>query len=259
MPVLPTPAPMDVEFEVKKRPDYSDLQSFMNRVGFEVGKRVLQSDNFVTGVSGWQITAEGDIEANSGTFRGAISASTIDIGGADATFAAAPFKVSNAGAVTASSVTITGGTIGASVVVNIGAVNIAARGWTQTSVFSITDLDTVAWAAGTFTSADGTAYSIGGGNTGNMAARTYIYLDIAVSTTAYQVTTAAATAVGAGKVLIATAINGAVEPSFQVFGGVGGQNIDASTIVANSITAINLSTSITYAGSILIAIGGCIY
>lgn len=205
---------------------------------------------------------------------GAISASTIDIGGADATsfhvdadgnlwlgnalFASAPFKVSNAGDLTASSVSITGGSISGSTTVGIGNVNLAARGWTQTSIFSVTDADTVAWGAGTFTSADGTAYSIGGGNTGNMAAATYIYLDIAVSTTAYQSTTTAATAVGAGKVLIAKAQNGTGEATFQVFGGIGGQNIAAESIVANSITANELSTAITYAGSIVIDTDGLI-
>src|SRR3990167_2368370 len=117
--------------------------------------------------------------------------------------ATADFFVLESGAVTASNITITGGTVGSSVVVAIGALNIAARGWTQTSVFSVTDADTVAWAAGTLTSADGTAYSIGANNTGNMAAATYIYLDIAVSTTEYQTTTTAATAIGNGKVLVA--------------------------------------------------------
>lgn len=122
--------------------------------------------------------------------------------------------------------------------------NIAAMGWTQTCVFSKSDLDTVAWAAGTLITAGGTTYNIGGGNTGNMAARTFIYLDIAVSTTAYQVTTTAATAVGSGKILVATAINGAVDPTWEVFGGIGGLHLSAvDAIVANSITSglINVS------------------
>src|SRR3990167_6504088 len=114
------------------------------------------------------------------------------------TLGASVASVTKAGLGTFSNISITGGTVGSAVVVAIGALNVAARGWTQTSVFSVTDADTVAWAAGTLTSADGTAYSIGGGNTGNMAAATYIYLDVAVSTTAYQSTTTAATAVGAG-------------------------------------------------------------
>lgn len=131
--------------------------------------------------------------------------------------------------------------------------NIANRGWTQTSAFSVTDLDTVAWGAGTFTSADGTSYSIGAGNTGNMSARTYIYLDIAVSTTAYQTTTTASTGVGAGKVLLATAINGAVEPEFEVFGGAGGSNINASQIVAGSLTANEIAASTITSGKMSVS------
>lgn len=335
------------QIPVKK---WGELVELSNRfsttnTGLTMIAQNFESSNYKSGSAGWIIKSNGDVEFNDGTFRGAVSASTIDIGGADATsfhvdidgnlwlgnaaFASAPFKVSNAGvltatgatitgtitattgtiggfsvgadyirdaansmglastvtggddvrfwagatfanratapffateagAVTASNFSFTGGTVGSAVVVALGALNIAARGWTQTSVFSVTDADTVAWAAGTLTSADGTSYSIGAGNTGNMAARTYVYLDIAVSTIAYQVTTTATTAVGAGKVLVATAINGTVEPSYQVFGGVGGQNIDASSIVANSITANELSTSITYAGSIVIDSAGLI-
>lgn len=71
----------------------------------------------------------------------------------------------------------------------------------------MTDADTIAWGSGTLTSADGTAYSISAGNTGNMVAKTYIYLDISVSTTVYQTTTIASSAVGVGKLLVAIAQN----------------------------------------------------
>jgi len=85
----------------------------------------IQSENFVTGSAGWQLTAEGNLEANAGTFRGSLTANTLDIpdttsansfhvdangnhwSGAT-TFAAAPFRVSNAGALTATSATISG-------------------------------------------------------------------------------------------------------------------------------------------------------
>lgn len=229
----------------------------------------LESPDFKTGVSGWQINVDGSVEFNDGTFRGALTATTIDIGGADATsfhvdingnlwlgdaaFASAPFKVSNAGALTASSVTITGGTIGGSTTVGIGNVNLAARGWTHTCVFSVTDSDTIAWASGTFTSADGTAYSISSGNTGNMAAKTYIYLDIAISTTAFQTTTTAATAVGAGKVLLAVAQNNTTEAVYQSFGGPGGQNIDAASIVAGSITANEIQAATITAAKLTVS------
>jgi hypothetical protein len=81
-----------------------------------------------------------------------------------------------------------------------------------------------------------------------MAAKTYIYLDIATSTTAYQITTTATTAVGDGKVLIAVAQNNTNEATFQLFGGNGGLNIDASNIVTGSITANEIAASTITAG-----------
>ena len=381
---------------------YNDLRDTFRRVGFDVVKRALQSSNFVTGSAGWRITAEGDFEGSSGTFRGAIAATsgtiaaftiaattitatnlTLTSGAANtanitvgtgataaglnsanaasdiaiwagATFAnratapfrveadgsltatdatitgsitattgtiggftigattitatnltltsgaantanisvgtgsnlaglnsanvagdiaiwagdtfanraTAPFRVTAAGAVTGSNITVTGGSVVTSILsglIGLTNLNVANRGWSQTSAFSVTDADTVAWGAGTFTTADGgTAYSIGAGNTGNMAAKTFIYLDTAVSTTAYQTTTTATTAVGAGKVLIAIAQNATGEATYKVLDGQGGENIDAANIVANSITANELSTSITYAGSIIIDTAGLI-
>lgn len=135
--------------------------------------------------------------------------------------------------------------------------DIASSGWAQTCVFSVTDADTIAWAAGTFTSADGTAYPISAGNTGNMSAKTYIYLDTSISKTAYQTTTTARNAVGAGKILIAVAQNGTVEAKFMVMND-NAYNIDAANIVANSITANELSTSLLYAGSLVIDTSGLI-
>jgi len=246
----------------------------------------LQSSNFVTGVTGWRIDADGNLEANSGTFRGTITASALDIpdtttansfhvetdgdtfwGCNVADFVSDPNNaiayVLKTGAAKFSNVILTGLQAGSAVdaaylsgLVLQGNLNVANRGWTQTCVFSITDADTVAWGTGTFTASDGTAYSIAVGNTGNMSAKTYIYLDTAISTTAYQVTTTSTTAVGAGKVLIAIAQNGTGEATYQVLQGQGGQNIDASSIVAGSVTANELSSSITYTGSLIISAGG---
>ena len=75
--------------------------------------------------------------------------------------------------------------------------NLANLGWGQTCVFSVTNATTVSWTSGTFTSSDGTAYAISAGNTGVMPEKTYVYLDLAVSSTAYQTITDSATAVGA--------------------------------------------------------------
>lgn len=77
----------------------------------------LASDDYAVGATGWVIKGDGSVEFNNGTFRGAIEASTIDIGGADASsfhvdasgnlwlgdaiFASAPFRVASDGTLTA--------------------------------------------------------------------------------------------------------------------------------------------------------------
>jgi len=94
----------------------------------------LQSSNFITGSAGWRIQGSGDVEFNDGTFRGALSASTIDIGGSDATsfhvdidgnmwlgaatfnISTNPFAVSNAGVMRAVSGTIGGFTLGSTTI-----------------------------------------------------------------------------------------------------------------------------------------------
>ncbi len=147
---------------------------------------------------------------------------------------------------------ITPGTIPAS------SLNIANWGWTQTCVFSVSDADTIAWGAGTFRSADGSSvYSIGAGNTGNMSFLTYVYLDIAISTTAYQVTTNVDTPIGVGKVLIAVCQNGSPTATYnlvqahQIVGdNVIANSLNANRIVAGSITATQISASYVYAGTI---------
>jgi len=99
----------------------------------------LQSANFKTGSTGWRIDANGDLEANNGNFRGDITGATGTFSGAliagelhipdkdttansfhsdtlgniwsGATYtnrATAPFRVSNAGVIVATSITLTG-------------------------------------------------------------------------------------------------------------------------------------------------------
>jgi hypothetical protein len=79
---------------------------------------IIHSSNYEPGVAGWALTSStGAFEANSGTFRGNVDVASIDIGGPDATsfhidtdgnawagaalFAAAPFRVSSSGQLTA--------------------------------------------------------------------------------------------------------------------------------------------------------------
>jgi hypothetical protein len=256
----------------------------------------LQSPNFKTGQTGWSISATGAAEFTSLTVSGTstlggftLTATTISASGlvldssgqrislgsgnnivildaddatyrlwvGNATAASAPFSVDKTGATVASNITITGGSVGGTTTVGISNVNIAARGWNQNCAFTVASSTQVNWAAGTFRSADGTSYSISSGNTGSMSAKTYIYLDIGVSITAYQITTTQTTAVGSGKVLVAVAQNNTSEATFQVLND-SQRNIDAANVVANSITANELSTSITYAGTIVIDTAGAI-
>ncbi len=130
-------------------------------------------------------------------------------------------------------------------------------GWTQTCVFTSASATQVNWGAGSFISANGVTYAISGGNTGVMAAKTYIYLDLNVSSTTYQHTTTSGNAVGVGKVLVAVAQNGSASATFnlnvatQIVGdNILANTIDASKITAGSITATQISASYVYAGTI---------
>ncbi len=141
--------------------------------------------------------------------------------------------------------------------INSAMLNLAARGWTQTCVFTSTDTDTVSWTSGTFTAADGTAYSIGAGNTGNMAVKSYVYLNVAVSSIAYQVTTNPVVAIGDGKVFIAVCQPNAKTAVFTVFNN-DFANIDANNIVANNLAVISADLGAITAGSIVLPTGGFI-
>jgi len=137
---------------------------------------------------------------------------------------------------------IEGGSINASTITALAAGSeVAIQQWTYTGSFSATDADTVAWSGGTLTFMDGTDFTITGSNTGDMAAFTYIYLDIGVSTTSLQ--TATSFTAGAGKTLIAVAQPGTSEASFLMMGGSGEYNIDGSNIAAASIIANKISVA----------------
>ena len=237
------------------------------RAGDPAGQEILWD--------GTNLTISGSLSASSGTIGGfnigadyirdvgnSMGLASTVTGGNDVRFwagdtyanrATAPFTVKENGLVTASNIVVTGGSIDATIlsgIVNQANLNVANQGWTTTTAFSVSSSTVVAWTSGTFTDAAGTAYSISSGNTGTMSAKNYIYLDTATSITAFQVTTTAATAVGAGKVLIAVAQNNTTEATFQVFGGPGGLNVDGSSIVTGSITANEIAASTITAGKL---------
>lgn len=121
-------------------------------------------------------------------------------------------------------------------------VNPALQEWQINFVFSSASDVQVNWTSGTLRLSDGTTYAISAGNTGTMAALTYIYLNIAVSTTVLQTTTTYSTAVGDGKILIAAAQNATAGASVLIFSGQqpiinGGAQITALSILAGNIAA----------------------
>jgi len=164
--------------------------------------------------------------------------------------ATAPFSVTEAGVVSASNITITGGSVSGVPIFNIpndSNTDISLLEKTYDMVFSVTDADTIAWTSGTITLSNGRTFAIDAGNTGNMVALSYIYLDPATSETVLQVTTTYSTAIGADKILIGTAENGSITAYFIPYGP-GQALINGDSIGALSIVAGNIATGTITAG-----------
>lgn len=224
--------------------------------GFTIGATTVSATN-LTLTSGAANVANITVGtgANAAGLNAGNGASDILIwaGSTYANRATAPFRVTGAGAVTASNVTITGGSISSGVTVATGALNIGTMGWTTDIVFSSASATQINWTSGSIVMQNGTTYTINSGNTGAMAALTYIYLDIAVSITVLQKTTTYSTATGDGKVLIATAQNNTVGASVVPQNGsqaiidgtaqIAALSITAASIAATTITAAKLSVS----------------
>jgi hypothetical protein len=228
----------------------------------------LKSKNFVSGSAGWQLTptsAELNVSTavNSLDIPDTTTANSFHVEsdgdtywGADIAtgFAAAPASVSKAGSAKFTDVTITGGSITStpiSAIPNSTATDISLLEATHDLVFSVTDKDTVAWASGTITLSNGRTFSISAGNTGNMAARTYVYLDTGASTTVLQTTTTVSSSAGANKKLVAVAQNGSAQAQYTVYGGIGGIKLPASgTSISNNNWTYSGTWSVTDADTI---------
>jgi hypothetical protein len=123
------------------------------------------------------------------------------------------------------------------------AVDPTLQEWKSDIVFSSIGANTVNWTGGFISLSDGiTNYTIASGTTGVMSALTYVYLDVAVSLTALQVSTLFSDAVGDGKILVATAQNNTTGASIIPYTG---QQpiIDGSQIIALSILAGQIAAS----------------
>lgn len=163
------------------------------------------------------------------------------------------FKVTPAGAVTASNITVTGGSISStpiSSIPNNSSTDISLMNFSHNLAFTSASATQINWSSGTIVMSNGRTFSISSGNTGSMAAATYIYLDTGVSSTVLQTTTTYSTATGANKILIATAQNNTVAASCVPFGG--GQPVldGVGNIAALSITAASIAASTITGGNI---------
>ena len=166
--------------------------------------------------------------------------------------AGATAKILNTGVSTFTNVSITGGAISGtpiSGIPNNTITDISLLGFTQNIVFTSASATQINWSSGIITMSNARTFSISARNTGTMGATTYIYLDPAISITVLQTTTTFSTAVGANKILIATAQNNTNTASVVPFGGGqpvldGTANISAGSITANSIAASTITAGL---------------
>lgn len=134
--------------------------------------------------------------------------------------------------------------------------DISLLSFTHTLVFSASDNDTVAWAAGTITMSNGRTFTIDAGNTGNMGAppaQTWVYLDTGTSSTVLQTTTTAATAMGANKIIIAICqenSDASANATYVVQGGTGGIAINAGSVKTATLSAIAADLGTITAGTV---------
>ena len=103
--------------------------------------------------------------------------------------------------------------------------------------WTATDYNTCSWGSGTIRWADGTTSSINAGNTGNVAAKTYVYYN---GTATLQKTTSYAIAVGSSTILLAivepeadTAAKCIITPVFST-----GATIDGDKVVTGKIQSV---------------------
>ncbi|MDE2104917.1 MAG: hypothetical protein KGL39_47205, partial [Patescibacteria group bacterium] len=157
---------------------------------------------------------------------------------------------STTGGISGSSFTITGGTISntsLSGIPNNTSTDISLLSFTYNMAFTSSSATKISWGSGTIVMSNGRTFSISSGDTGTMAALTYIYLDTGVSSTALQTTTTYSTAMGANKLIVGTAQNNTVTASFIPFNGsqplIDGANIGALSIVAGNIAASTITAA----------------
>ena len=199
----------------------------------EISRKPLPQTEGVGGFGDLRSVAALQIGAGTRSFKA--DQSGIWLGGN--TFAVAPFRVDMQGNLTATTATLTG----------------YGKNFVSTLAWTATDYNTATWAGGTIKTSDDTVYTIAGGNTGNIGALTYVYLDPDTSATVLQTTTTAATAAGDKKILIAIVQIGAADSKciIDVIGG-SGTTIDGDRIVTGKIESSDGKTYFDLDGDVII-------
>lgn len=129
-----------------------------------------------------------------------------------------------------------------------------AQKFVTTIVFSATDNDTVAWAAGTIKLASGITYSITASNTGNMTVPTYIFFNPTGSITTLATTTDVTTVMTLGGLLLCYAQHTADATQKAMYiPAIGVLGLNSVNIQANSITTDSLAANAVTAAKISVA------
>ncbi len=129
--------------------------------------------------------------------------------------------------------------------------SLQSKQFTTTIAFSSTDYRTVAWAEGVIEYQDSTTTpTIAASNTGNMAARTYIYYDPQASKVALQTTTTASIATQGERILLAIAVPDAdtnKKAEVQTFGATGMYvgSLTVNQLVSGTIRSKTVTLAVT--------------
>ena len=117
---------------------------------------------------------------------------------------------------------------------------IGSQAFTHNITWTATDINTCSWSSGTIKWTKGTTSSVNSGNTGNIAATTYIYYN---NTTTLQKTTTYSNAVGDEKILLAIVELGGTGGKCVItpINSVGG-TIDGDFIVTGKIQSVDTKT-----------------
>lgn len=117
---------------------------------------------------------------------------------------------------------------------------VGVQTWSHNIVWTATDFNTASWGSGSVQMSDGTTYAVDAGNTGNIAATTYVYFD---KTTTLKTTTTYSEAIGNDKILLAIVELGASGAKCVITAlGAPGTTIDADRITTGRIQSADTKT-----------------